>query len=47
LLLEQLFGNAFAQNSEGSFGDDFSHGASDRLGYGIFGCAAMGSCTLQ
>jgi hypothetical protein len=45
--LEKLLGKAFPQDSERSFGDDFSNGASDRLGDGIIRGAPLGSCALQ
>jgi hypothetical protein len=47
LLLEQLPGHTFPQNSEGSFGDDFSNGASDCLGHSTFRSTHVNFCTLQ
>ncbi len=45
--MEQLLGHALPQDSEGSFGDDFSNGASDCLGYVISRGAGLGLCALQ
>jgi hypothetical protein len=47
LLLEQLLGNAFAQDSQGSFSDDFSNRTSDCFGDRVVGCARLGSGALQ
>ena len=45
--MEQLPGNAFPQNPEGSFCDDFSNCTSDYVSYRIFRGAHLGACTLQ
>src|SRR5208283_3714272 len=46
-LLEQLLGHAFPQDSEGSFGNNFSNGSGDGFGYRVFRSTRLGSGTLQ
>jgi hypothetical protein len=47
LLLKQLLGNAFPQDSKGSFRDNLSHRTSNRFRYRLIGGARLDACTLQ